>query len=69
MSGTDNKDLNFSLPDNIEEVPYQNNDGDIIQDSLKEIEKQTKNLQNEFFSFEDNNIISIEFGKNNGKQR
>lgn len=64
MSKKDKEEIDFELADNLEEVPYNNNDGDLIQDSLKEIEKQTKNLQNEFISQNNNNVVNIDFKKN-----
>ena len=57
--------INFGGFDNFEEVPYLNNDGDFIQDIVKEIEKQTEELQNEFISQDNSNIVSIDFRKNN----
>ena len=43
-----------------EEVPYMNNDGDIIQDSIKEVKKLTENIQGDFLS--KNNIVEVNFG-------
>ena len=57
--------INFKTFSNFEEVPYLNNDGDIIQDIVKEIEKQTEDLQNEFISQDNSNVVSIDFSKNN----
>lgn len=57
--------IDFKTFDNFEEVPYLNNDGDIIQDIVKEIEKQTEDLQNEFISQDNSNVVSIDFSKNN----
>ena len=58
-------EINFGGFSNFEEVPYLNNDGDIIQDIVKEIEKQTEDLQNEFISQDNSNVVSIDFSKNN----
>lgn len=58
-------EVNFGGFDNFEEVPYLNNDGDFIQDIVKEIEKQTEDLQNEFISQDNSNVVSIDFSKNN----
>ena len=57
--------INFKTFSNFEEVPYLNNDGDIIQDIVKEIEKQTEDLQNEFISQDNSNVVNIDFSKNN----
>ncbi|MBO4956368.1 MAG: hypothetical protein J6C50_00835 [Rickettsiales bacterium] len=57
--------INFKTFSNFEEVPYLNSDGDIIQDIVKEIEKQTEDLQNEFISQDNSNVVSIDFSKNN----
>lgn len=57
--------IDFKTFSNFEEVPYLNNDGDIIQDIVKEIEKQTEDLQNEFISQDNSNVVSIDFSKNN----
>lgn len=43
-----------------EEVPYMNNDGDIIQDSIKEVKKLTENIQGDFLS--KNNVVEVNFG-------
>lgn len=58
-------EINFGGFSNFEEVPYLNNDGDFIQDIVKEIEKQTEDLQNEFISQDNSNVVSIDFSKNN----
>ena len=47
--------------DYTEEVPYMNNDGDILQDSIKEIKKLTENIQGDFLS--KNNVVEVDFGK------
>ena len=58
------KTINFnnSIDDN-EEVPYFNNDGDIMQDSIKEIEEVVKSLQSDFVSQDNNNVVTINFKK------
>ena len=53
--------------DYTDEVPYMNNDGDIIQDHIKEVKKLTETLQGDFLS--KNNIVQIDFTKNNDNKK
>lgn len=49
-----------------EEVPYMNNDGDILQDSMKEVKKLTEDIQKNIIS--KNNVVKIDFSKNANKK-
>lgn len=49
-----------------EEVPYMNNDGDILQDSVKEIKKLTEDIQKDIIS--KNNVVEVDFSKNASKK-
>jgi hypothetical protein len=55
----------FSLPtSNTEEVPYLNNDSDLVQDVLSEAEKNTIELQMKFMaknSIDDSNLLNVDF--------
>lgn len=53
----------FSFLDNLEAVPYLNNNSDSIQDELDEIEKNTKNIQNNLIAEGDDNVEYINFIK------
>ena len=52
----------FYFVDNVEIVPYLNNNGDIIQDRLEEIEKHTKSIQEDLISVNEKNIEFVDFG-------
>lgn len=49
-----------------EEVPYTNNDGDLLQDSVKEIKNLTEDIQKNIIS--KNNVVKIDFSKNANKK-
>ncbi len=49
-----------------EEVPYMNNDGDLLQDSVKEVKKLTENIQKSIVSKD--NVVKVDFSKNAGKK-
>ena len=49
-----------------EEVPYMNNDGDLLQDSVKEIKNLTEDIQKNIIS--KNNVVKIDFSKNANKK-
>lgn len=49
------------IVDYSEEVPYMNNDGDIVQDSIKEIKKLTERLQDDFLSKD--NVVNVDFSR------
>ena len=48
-----------------EEVPYMNNDGDLLQDSVKEDKKLTENIQKSIISKD--NVFKVDFSKNADK--
>jgi hypothetical protein len=60
---------NFNNFQNLEEVPYLNNDGDIVQDMLKKIEKNTETIQDMFISNSENKVIDINFKNDNQKHK
>ena len=49
-----------------EEVPYMNNDGDILQDSVKEIKKLTEDIQKNIISKD--NVVKVDFSKDASKK-
>lgn len=49
-----------------EEVPYMNNDGDLLQDSVKEVKKLTENIQKSIISKD--NVVKVDFSKNADKK-
>lgn len=51
----------FKIDENLETVPYLNNNSDLVQDILNEVESNTTNLQTNFFSNDNENIIDINF--------
>lgn len=53
----------FTIENNFEEVPYLNNNSDDIQDIIKEIEKNTEYIQNNFISSGGGNIVEMNFNK------
>ena len=53
----------FIIENNFEEVPYLNNNSDDIQDIIKEIEKNTEDIQNDFITEDNENIINISFDR------
>lgn len=53
----------FKIDENLETVPYLNNNSDSVQDILNELESNTTNLQTSFFSKDNENIIDINFNK------
>lgn len=53
----------FTIENNFEEVPYLNNNSDDIQDIIKEIEKNTEYIQNNFVSSDNGNIVEMNFNK------
>ncbi len=55
----------FIIENNFEEVPYLNNSSDGIQDIIKEIEKNTEDIQNNFIAKDNGNIINISFDRKN----
>lgn len=58
---------NFSFADNLEVVPYLNNDSDSIQDKLEEVEKNTKSIQENLVSVDEKNVEFIDFSVKNKK--
>ena len=56
------KNIFTKFIDYSEEVPYMNNDGDILQDHIKEVKKLTEDLQSDFLS--KNNVVTVDFTKN-----
>lgn len=64
--------LNFKSyndSNDLDVVPYFNNDGDSIQDILEEVKEQTKELLGDISSQDDKNIINIDFCKNNTNKK
>ncbi len=55
----------FIIENNYEEVPYLNNNSDDIQDIIKEIEKNTEDIQNNLINKNNENIINISFNIKN----
>lgn len=53
----------FKIDENLETVPYLNNNSDSVQDILNKLESNTTNLQTSFFSKDNENIIDINFNK------
>lgn len=53
----------FKIDENLETVPYLNNNSDLVQDMLNEVESNTTNLQTSFFSKDNENVIDILFNK------
>ena len=49
-----------------EEVPYMNNDGDLLQDSIKEIKLLTEDIQKSIMSRD--NVVKVDFSKNANKK-
>ena len=49
-----------------EEVPYMNNDGDLLQDSVKEVKKLTEDIQKSIISKD--NVVKVDFSKNANKK-
>lgn len=48
----------------VEEVPYLNNNGDTIQDMLKEVQQNTEELTQKIDREDNNNVLQIDFTKN-----
>lgn len=64
--------LNFKSyndSNDLDVVPYFNNDSDSIQDILEEVKEQTKELLGDISSQDDKNIINIDFCKNNTNKK
>ena len=55
---------NFDMSFNSEEVPYLDNEGDLIQDILKEVEKNTEEIEIKINKENSDNICKINFKKN-----
>lgn len=53
----------FEQADNIEVVPYLNNNGDSLQDILDIVEDNTNDLQKQLISNNNENVFEIEFNK------
>ena len=53
----------FEQVDNIEVVPYLNNNGDSLQDILDIVEDNTNDLQKQLISNNNENVFEIEFNK------
>ncbi|MDR1425754.1 MAG: hypothetical protein LBI70_02030 [Rickettsiales bacterium] len=59
----------FGALENLETVPYLNNDGDAVQDILSEFEKNTRGLRMGLItkdSADASNVLDVDFSGNNG---
>ena len=53
----------FEQSDNVEAVPYLNNNGDGLQDILNVVESNTADLQMQLNSSNDENVVEVSFGE------
>lgn len=52
----------FRQANNVEVVPYLNNNGDGLQDILNVVENNTNDLQMQLISDNNDNVVEVSFG-------